>query len=465
MNQQVRPVIPEWVQDAVFYQVFPERFRNGSPANDPPGTEPWGGVPTRENYFGGDLAGLTEKLDYIADMGFNAIYLNPIFRAGTNHKYDTHDYFQVDPAFGDDAAFDQLVTAAHSRGVRLVLDGVFNHCGLGFAPFQDVLRNGPASRWAGWFDAYDYPLRSTPAPNYATCGGAHYLPRLNTRSPEVEEYVQRVALHWLERGADGWRLDVPYEIDTPFWSRFRTAVKNRFPAAYLVAEEWRDPTAFLQGDTFDGATHYLLRGLALDFVVKNALTGEAFGRALRTLRRSLPSGSETGMLTLLGSHDTPRILTECGGDARAASLLFTFLLTMPGAPLVYYGDENGMEGGNDPDCRRTMVWDEPQWRREIRRPLLELIRLRREHACLRSGAVTEAFANDRVYAYHRGEGVGRALIVLNNTGVDRTLALPASYPDGTVLKDGLGGEDVIVTAGEARFQRLRARTPYVFLPG
>ena len=237
-------MIPDWVPDAVFYQIFPERFYNGDPSNDPPGTEAWGGVPTRENFFGGDLAGITQKLDYIADLGCNALYLNPIFKAGTNHKYDTHDYFQIDPVFGDDAAFDTLIREAHAKGIRVVLDGVFNHCGDSFASFQDVLEHGVNSPYKDWFDVYAFPIQQEPLPNYATCGGAHYLPRLNAHHPDVEAFIHKVALYWLARGIDGWRLDVPYEVHTDFWRRFRETVKATYPDAYLVAEEWRDPSAF-----------------------------------------------------------------------------------------------------------------------------------------------------------------------------------------------------------------------------
>jgi cyclomaltodextrinase len=453
--------IPAWIPDAVFYQIFPERFRNGDPSNDPAGTAAWGGVPDRENSFGGDLAGIVEKLDYVAGMGFNALYLNPIFRAGTNHKYDTHDYFAIDPAFGDDASFDRLVQEAHARGMRVVLDGVFNHCGLGFEPFQDLLRKGERSRYRDWFQVYGYPVRTAPVPNYATCGGAHYLPRLNTGNPEVEAFVHEVALHWLSRGIDGWRLDVPYEIATDFWRRFRVVVKGAHSDAYLVAEEWRDPSSFLRGDTFDGATHYLLRGLAFDFLIKNALTGEAFSRGLETLRSRLPSGSDLGMLTLLGGHDTARLMTECGGDADLAILLFTFLLTMPGAPVIYYGDENGMEGANDPDCRRPMVWSPDLWVSEVRTAVTRLIALRRRHACLRRGELEAVWANDRVYAYRRSLEGQSALVILNNSLLPRSIAIPTDLPDGTALVDALSERRFTICGGRLELSPLEPRRPLV----
>lgn len=427
--------IPEWVPDAVFYQIFPDRFCNGNPANDPPGAEGWGGVPTRENRFGGDLSGIVERLDYISQMGFNSLYLNPIFSAGSNHKYDTHDYFSIDPSFGTDADFDRLMREAHSRGMRVVLDGVFNHCGLGFAPFIDVLEHGENSRYRDWFGVYDFPVRTSPTPNYATCGGANYLPRLNTHNEEVERFIAEVTLHWLERGIDGWRLDVPYEIHTAFWRRYRQTVKNRHPNAYLVAEEWRDPDPFLQGDTFDGVMHYRLRELAFDFIIKNALTGEAFGRGLDALRKRLPVASEYGMLTLLGSHDTARLLTECEGDTRKVNLLHTLLMTLPGAPMIYYGDENGMEGGNDPDCRRPMKWDEQAWREGVRLPLLRLITLRNRMPVLRHGTVRSGFANDRIYSYYRTLEGERVLVIINNSAVSRPLELPAAFPEGSQLSD------------------------------
>lgn len=454
-------MIPDWVPDAVFYQIFPERFCNGDPSNDPSGTENWGGVPMRENFFGGDLAGIIQKLDYIQDLGCNALYLNPIFKAGTNHKYDTHDYFQIDPAFGDDETFDTLIREAHERNIRVVLDGVFNHCGDGFAPFQDVMQNGPNSKYRDWFDVYSYPVTRTPAPNYATCGGADYLPRLNTNHPEVEAFIHKVALYWLARGIDGWRLDVPYEIDTDFWRRFRTVVKAGYPNAYLVAEEWREPAVFLQGDTFDGTTHYLLRNLVFDFLLTNALTGDAFTRGLEALLGRLPQNMNQGMLTLLGSHDTERILTACRGDVETLLLLYTFLLTMPGAPLIYYGDENGMTGENDPGCRKPMVWDSALWDSRIRKSLKILLAARCNSALLRRGEVELAFSNDRVVAYYRTSEKQRELVILNNSRVERKLSIPVKFRDGTTLTDRLCGSKFIVQDDKIHFERLPPRRSWV----
>lgn len=455
--------VPDWVQDAIFYQVFPDRFKNGDPNNDPAGVVGWGARPTRENFFGGDLAGVIEGLSHIEDLGCNAIYLNPIFAAGTNHRYDTHDYLRIDPVLGDDAVFDELVSQAHSRGIRVVLDGVFNHCGLGFAPFQDLVENGPNSRYRRWFDVYDFPMRVEELPNYATCGGAYYLPRLNTTDPEVERFVHEVALHWLARGIDGWRLDVPYEIETGFWRRFRSVVKHVYPDAYLVAEEWRDPSAYLAGDTFDGATDYELRGLILDFLAKRALTGEAFLRGYETLRHRRPNGSSVGMLNILGTHDTARVMTEFRGNEELVKAAFTGLFTLPGAPLIYYGDEVGLEGANDPDCRRAFPWDETAWNSSLRTHVQRLAGMRHRYPCLRRGAVTPAFGNDRVACYVREWSGEVALVILNATELPRDLDMPVPFPAGTRLTDLISGECFQVEEGVIRFEPLQPKSAMILV--
>jgi cyclomaltodextrinase len=324
-----------------------------------------------------------------------------------------------------------------------------------------VLRQGSSSKYRNWFDIYRFPVRREPAPNYATCGGADYLPQLNTRNPDVEAFIHEVALHWLARGIDGWRLDVPYEIDTDFWRRFRKVVKATYPEAYLVAEEWREPTTFLRGDTFDGATHYLMRGLAFDFLLTNALTGDAFARGLGALLDRLPKNAWYGMLTLLGSHDTERVLTACGGDTDVFLLLYTFLLTMPGAPLIYYGDENGMTGENDPGCRKTMEWDPERWDSRVRSRLKALVNARRDSAALRRGDVELVFSNDRVVGYYRTLDVQRELIVLNNSRAPRELNFPMKFREGARLKDHLCGDVFVIQDGKLCFEKLPPRRSWV----
>lgn len=456
--------IPDWVPDTVMYQIFPDRFYNGDPRNDPPGTQPWGGAPTRDNFFGGDLEGIIKKLDYIADLGVNAIYLNPIFKAGSNHKYDTYDYFSIDASLGDDSTFDRLVKEAHDRGIRIILDGVFNHCGVGFPPFQDLLKNGASSRYKDWFIPYDLPIRMEPFPNYATCGGVAFLPKLNHHNPEVEAFIQQVALYWLSRGIDGWRLDVAYEIPPHFWRRFRKVIKKLYPNAYLVAEEWRDPSPLLQGDMFDGATHFELRRLLLDFFVADALCAESFARALENLRRRLPSRAEWGMLTFLENHDTPRIFTLCKRDVKLVILLYVFILTYPGVPLIYYGGENGMEGADDPDCRRPMVWDEREWNVELRETLKKLIWLRRNEEVLRRGRFEVGYVNDRIFTYYRRGKNKSIFIILNNTRVPRRIGIPVTFRDGVILKDALTGEYYQVAGRKLVFDPLAPRRAWVLIP-
>ncbi|PIE03358.1 MAG: alpha-amlyase [Acidobacteria bacterium] len=454
--------VPQWIYDAVFYQIFPDRFYNGNTANDPSNCISWEGTPTQNNFFGGDLQGIINKLDYIQEIGCNALYLNPIFHASSNHKYDTIDYFTIDPAFGSDRTFDTLIEEVHRRKMHIVLDGVFNHCGDKFAPFMEAARTGPKSEYWDWFDFYNYPVIKEPEANYATCGGAGYLPRLNTENSAVEQFIHSVALHWLERGIDGWRLDVPYEISPSFWQRFRKTVKTKYPEAYLVAEEWRDASHFLQGDTFDGAMHYELRNLAMDFIIKDALTAEAFSRSLENLWKKMPSKFEFGMLMLLGSHDTPRIITECGGDIQKVILLLAIMLTLPGIPMIYYGDENGMTGNNDPDCRKPMIWKKRQWNTAIRKTVCELTALRHQLPCLRYGSLRHIYANDRIFVYERYWENERILIFINNSRVQRHITLPLPYNDNLFLSDTQTSEVHHINKGKITLNAVLPRSFHIF---
>lgn len=415
--------IPAWVADAVFYQIFPDRFYNGDSGNDPPDVRPWDDLPTPTNFFGGDLQGILLKLDYLQGLGVNALYLNPIFAAPSNHKYDTRDYFSVDPAFGDSDLLKRLLAACHERGMRVILDGVFNHCGLDFFAFQDLVKNGAASTYAAWFIVRSYPVRDDPL-SYLTCGGAHYLPKLNTRHRPVQEYILKVARYWLEEaGIDGWRLDVPFKIPFSFWREFRQVVKAINPQAYLVGEVWRDADPWVGGGSsedppqalFDGVTNYRLRELILDYIAREVLDGEDFAFEVALLRQSI-GPAQFGMLNLLGSHDTPRILTLFKGDLARLRIALTFLFTTPGAPLIYYGDEIGMTGENDPDCRRPMIWESERQNQQILEFIQRLVAIRKEHPALRYGETETLFAADGAYVYRQYFEGDEAIIVLNPRG-------------------------------------------------
>lgn len=405
--------VPSWLADAVFYQIFPERFANGDPSRDPEGVQSWGAAPTRDNFFGGDLAGITAHLDHLVDLGVTALYLTPVFAAGTNHRYDAHDYFTIDPLLGDLEDFRTFVAHAHARGLRVVLDAVLNHCGDGHWAFQDVMARGADSPYVNWFYVEDLPVRQEPEPNYRTCSGCVYLPKWNVHNPEVRDHHLRVARHWLAEGIDGWRLDVPYFVNTSFWRQFRRAVKDAAPEAYIVAEEWRSPTPWLAGDTADGTMNYTLRDLVLGFTADRTHDAAALADGFAALDRQVPPHARTAMLNLLGSHDTERLLTRHRDDARAARLAMALMITSPGAPMLYYGDEVGMRGDNDPGCRGCLPWTPDQWDHDTLAWVRGLLAVRAAHPALRTGTDTFAHAVGDVVVRVREEGAERVVVAVN----------------------------------------------------
>jgi glycosidase len=404
--------LPDWVKNAVFYEIFPDRFANGDRRNDPPGVEPWGGAPSRTNFFGGDIQGIIDHLPYLQDLGVTALYLTPVFKANTNHKYDICDYMSIDPAFGNNELLCKLVSTAHDLGLRVILDIVFNHCGEGFWAFEDVKRHGASSKYKSWFFVDHYPISQDPL-NYQTYGGTWYLPKLNTTNPEVQQYLLNVASYWIETSnIDGWRLDVPYKVPMEFWRMFRKRIKQIKSDIYIVGEVWRDPRPWLQGDTCDGVMNYPLRNYILDYFVFDTMDAEDFNYEINLLRE-VHGLAGSVQLNLLGSHDTSRILTLCQGDIARAILSIVFLFTYVGAPMIYYGDEIGMTGDNDPDCRRCMLWDETKWENRLSDIYRILIRARHEHSALRRGDFLPLFIFNGVYAYLRRFDDDEVIVILN----------------------------------------------------
>ncbi|MDD7297921.1 MAG: glycoside hydrolase family 13 protein [Fibrobacter intestinalis] len=367
---------PDWVRSAVFYQIFPDRFAR-SPKYECAGSfHNWGAKPEVHGFCGGNLRGIIEKLDYIQDLGANALYLCPIFKSAANHRYHTVDYLQIDPVLGTIEDFDELVREVHKREMRIILDGVFNHCSRGFFPFVSAMEEGEASPYKNWFHFHSFPVNAySEKPNYDCWWGMPALPKFNTDNLETREYLLRVAEFWIRRGIDGWRLDVPNEIDDDdFWREFRRRVKKWNPEAYIVGEIWEDPSRWLAGDQFDGVMNYPVRKLALRFLFPEGMsssnavsTGDPtavsvsgmdaaeFCNAFQNLLERKLFGVQ---MNLFGSHDTARLLTLAGGNSCRAAVAWALLLTLPGAISLYYGDEIGMEGGKDPDNRRCFPWQE-----------------------------------------------------------------------------------------------------------
>ncbi|CAM3446215.1 alpha-glycosidase [Marinicrinis lubricantis] len=419
---------PAWVKDAVFYQIFPERFANGDPSNDPDNVEPWGGQPKYNNFFGGDLQGVIDHLDHLQELGINAIYFTPIFEATTNHKYDTTDYMKIDPHFGDVETMKRLVSDCHARGIRVMLDAVFNHSGGRFQPFLDVQEKGEASAYKDWFHIREFPVSVVDGvPTYDAFAFEPHMPKLNTEHPEVQAYLLKVARYWIEEiGIDGWRLDVANEVDHQFWREFRKTVKDANPEAYILGEIWHDSLMWLQGDQFDAVMNYLFTNAVLDFFTKDAMDSKQFADDIQALQAKYPQPITEVMFNLLDSHDTARLLHMCSDDKRRMKLAALFQLTYSGAPCIYYGDEIGLTGANDPDCRRCMEWDKDKQDSELFDFYKNLISLRKEHAALRTGSLKFLYApsKEQVLVYERRDQQAVFVIAMNAAESNQSITFP-----------------------------------------
>jgi cyclomaltodextrinase len=433
---------PDWVQDAIFYQIFPDRFAKSerNPAGRVP-FEPWDSAPTFHGFKGGDLYGVTEKLDYLSDLGITAIYLNPIFSSASNHRYHTYDYYNVDPLLGGNDALRLLLAKAHQRGMRVILDGVFNHASRGLWQFHHVLETGAASPYVDWFH-FDpdrlngkknwgaYPTKeetkaieregTLKAIGYQGWWNLPALPKFNTNTPAVREFLFNVAEYWIKFGIDGWRLDVPGEIDDDaFWQEFRRRVRALNPEAYIFGEIWHESLRWLQGDQFDAVMNYLVTAAALSFfgartlnmgVVCDAggikdrvhpMDATAFANEMERLLNLYHPDITRAQFNLLDSHDMPRFLSCVGGDKSALKLAWLFLMTIPGAPSIYYGDEIGIDGKHDPECRKSFPWDASRWDRGLLDYLKGAISLRKDNPALRRGTLERLWSADGVYAFGR----------------------------------------------------------------
>jgi alpha-glucosidase len=475
------------VQEQIFYQIFPDRFCRGSAASLPDLSHrghgeggvarKWGSRPIKKQgwreFFGGDLAGIESKLDHLQELGITALYLNPIFDASSVHRYDTRDYTRIDPLLGGEGAYRSMVRALKSRGMRLVLDGVFNHTGDEFDGYTPDLTGSRASWYARSPGGQAFCWWAVPT-----------LPKLNFASPEVVDSIYRapdsIVRRWLygPEGADGWRLDVPFCLgegadETGNLRHLRgilEAAREANPEAYVFGEHFETAGAWLDARVHDATMNYSgftfptsewicgrdYQGLGVD------LAAEDLWQAWASHRHGRSHGQLAAAFNLLSSHDVSRVRTRLGGCLERSVLAHALLMTYPGVPSIYYGDELGMEGGEDPDCRRCYPWDQDPQEKPLWKALQTLAGLRSKREALRSGSMRPLWQDGAhlVFARQAGEEV---VLVMANRG-DQAASLQLDLrPLGLEqerFRDVLSGERWSLDSGRLKV-RLRARSARV----
>lgn len=444
---------PKWVEQTVWYQIFPERFANGDSTNDPQDTKPWNPNehPRRQDFYGGDLQGVINHLDYLKQLGVNGLYFNPIFKAPSNHKYDTQDYYQIDPHFGDAKLFKKLVEQAHQRGMRVMLDAVFNHIGDQSPMWQDVLKNGQDSKYADWFHINRFPVTYTPTDNFEFAKDATYdtfdytphMPKLNTANPKVQDWLLDIAGYWVrEFNIDAWRLDVANEIDHHFWRRFHNEMLTLKDDFYILGEIWHSAQPWLNGDEFTGVMNYDYTGAIINHFIKHELSSQGLVDRLSHQLMLYREQTNAMMFNVLDSHDTARIMTLANEDDQLVRQTLAFTFLQPGSPSIYYGTEYGMTGGNDPDCRKPMNWYPDAKAIAMHDFVRDLIKWRKEHwQLIAQGTIELTALNDNQGVVIKRRRNNQQLIAVFNTSSEPlqvTLApfFAQGFSNGILLPKG-----------------------------
>jgi glycosidase len=452
------PDSPAWARGATFYQIFPERFARSAFGHRRGAVDDWTAPVGRDTFLGGDLDGITDKLDYIASLSVDALYLTPIFSSPSNHKYDTADYFSVDPDFGGNAALRRLVDAAHARSMRLVLDGVFNHAGALWPPFVEARRLGKGSRYSNWFY---FGAGDQGSPGYETWAtNVASMPKLRTSDPELRELILRVGRFWIQEfGIDGWRLDVANEVDHSLWRAFRASVRSANSDAFLVGEIWEGALPWLRGDQFDSTMNYPLRTAILSFAAASGgMAGTSLLDSVDRLRAAYPEPIQPFLYNLLGSHDEARPMTALGGDRARLALAAAVLYALPGIVSLYYGDEIGMEGHKDDHGnRRGMVWRAEDQDARLLGLHRRLGALRRSRPALRTGTYERIEARGPLAVFARVSGSER-LLVLANAGE----SIEVASADMSAWLDGRPDQPETLAYGDDRAKLSRGA---LWLPG
>ena len=386
--------VPDWAANKVVYQIFPSRFA----ASQPVDKKLWYKAPiTPMDDLHGDLRGIIDHLDHIQDLGIDVIYMTPSFKSDSCHKYDTIDYYEIDPSFGTKEDLKELVQKAHDRGMKVVMDAVFNHTGKEFFAFKDILEKGEKSKYLDWYYIDELPLKGKwgEIPNFLCFGYYGGMPKLNLKNPEVEKYITDVACYWIrECDIDGWRLDVGDEISHFFWKRFRRAIKAVKKDMLIIGEIWHYAGDFLEGDEWDTVMNYPFYLNLIDLLADEKISVSQFVQNLGYLKGRLHKKCYPLMWNLIDSHDTARFLHLCKDNKKKQHLAAAFQLLLPGMPMIYYGDEYGMPGANDPDCRRGMYWDEEYQDKEMFEWYKRLLQVRKAHTCIVEGELAEAITRD-----------------------------------------------------------------------
>lgn len=451
---------PSWIQDQVWYSIFPERFHNGDPTINTENTLKWGDT---ENYsnnqrFGGDLEGIIQKLPYLKNIGFTGIYMTPIFVSDTSHKYDVIDYYKIDKAFGDNVKFKELVESAHKLGLKVILDAVFNHSGFRHPFFIDVIKNGKKSKYYDCFYIIDHskPVVNFPLNddytidkskignifknhnllNYRTFAFTPFMPKLNTNNPIMKEHLLNAAKYWIEEyDIDGWRLDVSNEVGHRFWRDFRDTVKATKKDTYIVGENWDNSNPWLKGDQYDGVMNYEILFPLWNYFGSNIdgkqYTSTEFMFKINKVLVDYPKNVLRAMYNLVDSHDTTRILEICSNNIELVKLPYLFLFSFPGAPSIYYGGEIGLSGKHDPDNRRCMIWDKELQNQNILSHIKKLITLRNKYSAFKSTEIEWIDVNDELeYIIYQKEDL---YFIISKKNISQLIKLPKTLQNFTFI--------------------------------
>ncbi len=394
LREEEMVVTPDWAKNKVVYQIFPSRFATSKSVS----REEWYQAPIDHKAdLKGDLRGIIDHLDHLKELGVDIIYMTPIFESPSSHKYNTADYYKIDSSFGTEEDIKELVEKAHALGMRVIMDAVFNHTGTDFFAFQDVQKNKEKSVYVDWYYINGFPLKMKfgSKPNFKTFSYFGGMPKLNLQNNEVAEYCINVGRYWMEKcHIDGWRLDVGDEVSHKFWRRFRTAMKETNPEALIIGEVWHHAEDFLDGEEWDTVMNYPFCFAMENLVAKESITVSQFLGQMGYLEGNLHNKMYPLLWNLIDSHDFSRFMYRCEENVDRFKLGVGLQLLWPGMPFIYYGDEYGMTGGADPDCRRGMVWDEAYQNRDIYAWYRKLIQIRKENLVLTEGRMVDVFTDD-----------------------------------------------------------------------